>query len=34
MLTLVAASVGLSFAALIGYEALNRWQRRRLEIDG
>ena len=31
---LVAASVGLSVAALVGYEALTRWQRRRLELDG
>ncbi|MFZ5479795.1 MAG: molybdate ABC transporter permease subunit, partial [Myxococcota bacterium] len=32
--TLVAASVALSLAALVGYEALERWQRRRLELDG
>ena len=32
--TLLAASLGLSALALVGYEALNRWQRRRLEIDG
>lgn len=31
---LVAASVALSLAALVGFEALTRWQRRRLEIDG
>jgi molybdate transport system permease protein len=31
--TLVLASVGLSLAALVGFEALNRWQRRRLELD-
>jgi molybdate transport system permease protein len=30
---LVLASVGLSLAALVGFEALNRWQRRRLELD-
>jgi molybdate transport system permease protein len=30
---LVAASVGLSVAALLGHEALSRWQRRRLELD-
>lgn len=30
---LAAASVGLSLGALVGFEALNRWQRRRLEID-
>ncbi len=31
---LVGASVALAFAALVGFEALNRWQRRRLELDG
>lgn len=31
---LVLASIGLSLAALVGFEALTRWQRRRLEIDG
>jgi molybdate transport system permease protein len=31
---LVLASVGLSLAALVAFEALNRWQRRRLELDG
>lgn len=31
---LAMASVGLSLVALAGFEALNRWQRRRLEIDG
>lgn len=31
---LALASIGLSLAALVGFEALNRWQRRRLEIDG
>ncbi len=31
---LVVASVALSVAALVGYEALGRWQRRRLELDG
>lgn len=30
---LVGASLALSFAALLGYEALVRWQRRRLEVD-
>lgn len=29
---LIGASLGLSVAALVGYEALNRWQRRRLEL--
>ena len=32
--TLVGASFAVSVAALIGYEALNRWQRKRLELDG
>ena len=31
---LAGASVALSVAALVGFEALNRWQRRRLELDG
>lgn len=31
---LLAASVAMSFAALAGFEALNRWQRRRLGLDG
>lgn len=31
---LLAASLGLAAAALIGFEALNRLSRRRLEIDG
>ncbi|MFN7146977.1 MAG: molybdate ABC transporter permease subunit [Myxococcota bacterium] len=31
---LVASSVALSVGALVGYEALGRWQRRRLELDG
>lgn len=30
---LVLASVALSVAALLAFEALNRWQRRRLELD-
>jgi molybdate transport system permease protein len=30
---LVWLSVALAFLALVGYEALSRWQRRRLEID-
>lgn len=30
---LVAASVGLSLFALVGYELLQRWQRQRLELD-
>lgn len=30
---LVWASLGLAAVALVGYEALNRWQRRRLELD-
>lgn len=30
---LVLASVGLALAALGGFEALQRWQRRRLELD-
>lgn len=29
---LVGASVALSLAALVGYEALSRWQRRKLEV--
>jgi len=32
--TLALASVGLSLGALAGFEALTRWQRRRLEVDG
>jgi molybdate transport system permease protein len=32
--TLVLASIALAFAALVGFEALSRWQRRRLETDG
>lgn len=32
-LVLVVASLALSFAALAGYEVLNRWQRRRLEVS-
>jgi molybdate transport system permease protein len=31
--TLLLASVSLSAAALLGYELLNRWQRRRLDLD-
>lgn len=31
---LLFASIALSLAALAGFEALNRWQRRRLELDG
>ncbi|MDP2314274.1 MAG: molybdate ABC transporter permease subunit [Pseudomonadota bacterium] len=31
---LVGASAALAFAALVGFEALTRWQRRRLELDG
>lgn len=31
---LLGASLGLSLLALVGFEALNRWQRRRLELDG
>ena len=31
---LVGASLLLSLGALLGYEAFNRWQRRRLELDG
>jgi molybdate transport system permease protein len=31
---LILASVGLSLGALVGFEALSRWQRRRLELDG
>ncbi|MDP2307423.1 MAG: molybdate ABC transporter permease subunit [Pseudomonadota bacterium] len=31
---LVAASVALAFVALVGFEGLTRWQRRRLELDG
>lgn len=34
IVTLVLASIGLSIAALVGFEALTRWQRRRLEVDG
>jgi molybdate transport system permease protein len=30
---LVVASIAISLAALLGAEALNRWQRRRLEVD-
>lgn len=30
---LLFASVGLSVGALVGFEALNRWQRRRLDLD-
>lgn len=30
---LVFASIALSLGALVAFEALNRWQRRRLEID-
>lgn len=30
---LLGASVALAVAALVGFEALNRWQRRRLELD-
>jgi molybdate transport system permease protein len=30
--TLLWASIGISFVALAGFEALNRWQRRRLEL--
>lgn len=30
---LVAVSLGLSVAALVAFEALNRWQRRRLGLD-
>lgn len=33
MRELVGASVGLSVVALVAFEALNRWQRRRLEWD-
>ena len=29
---LIGASLGLSVLSLVGYEALNRWQRRRLEL--
>jgi molybdate transport system permease protein len=32
--TLVGASLALAFAAIVGFEALTRWQRRRLELDG
>lgn len=31
---LVWASLGLCLLSLVGYEALTRWQRRRLELDG
>jgi molybdate transport system permease protein len=31
---LVGASIALALAALVGFEALTRWQRRRLELDG
>lgn len=31
---LLAASIGLALTALVGFELLTRWQRRRLEIDG
>jgi molybdate transport system permease protein len=31
---LVWASLGLCLLSLAGYEALTRWQRRRLELDG
>lgn len=31
---LVGASVAVSVVALVGFEALQRWQRRRLEVDG
>ncbi len=31
---LAAASVALSLAALVAFEAMNRWQRRRLALDG
>ncbi len=34
MTPLVLASIGLSVMALVGYELLVRWQRRRLELDG
>jgi molybdate transport system permease protein len=30
---LVGASVALCVAALVGYEALGRWQRRRIDLD-
>ena len=30
---LLGMSIALSLVALVGYEALNRWQRRRLELD-
>lgn len=33
LLQLVLASLTLSLASLVGFEALNRWQRRRLEVD-
>ena len=33
MRVLLLASVGLSIVALVGFEALTRWQRRRLELD-
>lgn len=31
---LALASVAMSLGALVAFEALNRWQRRRLEVDG
>lgn len=34
VLWLALASIGLSLLALAGYEALARWQRRRLDVDG
>lgn len=34
ILWLALASIGLSLMALVGYEALARWQRRRLDVDG
>jgi len=33
MRQLLCASVGLSVIALVAFEALNRWQRRRIEWD-
>jgi molybdate transport system permease protein len=33
VLWLALASIGLSLLALAGYEALTRWQRRRLDVD-
>lgn len=32
--TLLLASIGISVGALAGFEALNRWQRRRLDLHG